>query len=51
MIAILIYIFVAWLAWRLLCRWTASQCAEIAPPPPTTITINVYMISRNGKEG
>jgi hypothetical protein len=50
MIAFLIYVFVLWLAWRWLCRWTETQVVEIAPPAPTTVTINVY-IGRSGKEG
>jgi hypothetical protein len=36
MIAFLISVFVLWLAWRWLCRSTASTYVEIAPPAPTT---------------
>ena len=39
MIAFLIYVLLLWLAWRLLCRWTASQYVEIAPPAPTTVNV------------
>lgn len=50
MIAFLIGVLVLWLVWRWAFRSMASSYVEIAPPPPTTITINVY-VSRNGKEG
>jgi hypothetical protein len=42
MIAFLIYALVLWLAWRWLCRQSWGV-VEIAPPAPTTITINVYV--------
>jgi hypothetical protein len=49
-IAFLIYLFVLWLAWRLLCRWTSSHDVQIAPAPPTqvavftpSITIHVHL--------
>jgi hypothetical protein len=38
MIALLIYVLVFWIAWRLLCRWTTTQVVEIAPPPPRPST-------------
>lgn len=49
MIAILIYVLVFWIAWRLLCRWIASQAIEIAPPPTQiaiftpSITIHLHI--------
>jgi hypothetical protein len=43
MIAFLISVFVLWLVWRWAFRWIASQDIQIAPPAPTTITINVLV--------
>ena len=43
MITFLFYVLLLWLAWRLVCRWMASQDVLIAPPSPPSITINVYV--------